>query len=195
MDTSISGTLTDQEAGALLAVMGSFFLVILIIGFIFYLVDAIARFKYLRIRNYSKAWLAFIPIFGIYATVEATYGKVDKIRVFGVDCPANVIKLYPIAISAITGIASRIQSISTPVSTICGIISIALGVVVLRDTLARLDKNVSVGFCVLANIIGIIGSITLLGACKPFAPGQLDYMTDTRVLPSQEGTDSQVPPQ
>jgi hypothetical protein len=136
--------------------------------------------------------MAFIPVLNLYASVEATYGNVEKIKIFGAELPANIVKLYPIIFGAISAVASRIDAIRTPVSSLISICTIALGVVIFRDMLARLEKNVSVGFSVLANIIGIVGSITLLSNCKNFAPGQLDYTTDTRPLPSQ---DNPVPPQ
>ncbi len=195
MEANYSGTLSDQDAGILLGILATFGVAILVIALVFYLFDAIARFKYLKIRNYPKAWMAFIPVLNLYASVEATYGNVEKIKIFGAELPANIVKLYPIIFGAISAVASRIDAIRTPVSSLISICTIALGVVIFRDMLARLEKNVSVGFSVLANIIGIVGSITLLSNCKNFAPGQLDYMTDTRPLPSQEGVNNQMPPQ
>jgi hypothetical protein len=188
-------TMTDQDAGVLLGILATFGLAILIIILVLYLIDAIARFKYLKIRNYPKAWLAFIPAFNVFACIEATYGNVETVKLFSFDVPLTAFKLYPIILSVISGLAGRIEAIRTPVTSVVGILTVAFGVIVLRDMLSRLDKNVSVGFSVLANIITIVGSITLLSACKNFAPGQLDYTTDTRPLPSQDTPDNPVPPQ
>lgn len=179
--------LSDQEATLLVGLLATFGLVFLIIALVLYIIDAIAKFKYLKIRNYPSAWMAFIPILNIYATVDATYGKVDTIKIFGVELPSMCIKLYPIALSVVTGIASRIPSAGNVISSVVGIIGLIITVIVYRDVLARLGKDISIGFSVLANIISIISSIYLIMACKGIAPGEYDYLTDTRPLPSQEG--------
>ena len=57
-------------AGMILEMLGG----ILFAALVFYLIGAMARYKYLRIRSYQGAWLAFIPYDSNWAVVEATYG-------------------------------------------------------------------------------------------------------------------------
>lgn len=186
-DVGVSGTLTDEQALGLFAVLGSMLVVLAIIGFIFYIVDAIARMKYLRIRGYKGVWMAFIPILNIYACVDATYGNVEKINLYGVSLPAMCVKLYPVIVAVLAGIVSRIPAISGVGSTILYIIQIVIGVMVLMDMMERIDHNVSIAFSVIANLIPIVASIKLLVACKGLKDGQYDYTSDLRVLKSQSG--------
>lgn len=177
----------DQETALVMGIFATFGLALLVIALVFYIVDVIARFKYLKVRNYPNAWMAIIPILNVYATIEATYGKVDKIKLFGIELPSMCVKLFPIIISVVTSIASRIPTAGNFISSACAILGAAVSIVIYRDVIARLGKEISIGFSVIANIISIIGSIYLISACKGIAPGEYDYMTDTRPLPSQEG--------
>ena len=58
---------------AVLAALGGCVVVMLLVSLVFYLVVAVGRFKYLQVRGYQNAWMAFIPIANHYACVEATY--------------------------------------------------------------------------------------------------------------------------
>lgn len=186
----VTTTLTDQEMAGLVTIFATFGIFLAIICLVLYIIDAIARFRYLKVRAYKSAWMAFIPLLNIYACVDATYGSADKINIFGVSCPAMVVKLYPIILSVITGITSRISAISSIGSTITFIISIIFGVIVYKDMLERIGQEISIGFSVLCNIISIVGSIKLLSATKGLQDGQYDYNTDLRVLHSQSGTNN-----
>jgi hypothetical protein len=176
-----------EDAGAVFAFLMAIIIPLLIIGFVFYLVDAIARFKYLKIRGYTSAWMAFIPLLNVYSCVDATYGNVDKIKIFGIELPAIVVKLYPVIVSVLTGIISNIPKVGG-LSTIVWIIQIAFGVAVFIDMQERLGKEVSTGFAIVANIIAIIAPIKLLMSCSGIGIGAFDYSTDQRVLKSQAGT-------
>ena len=66
--------------GVVLAAMTGVFIVLSIIALALYLISAFARYKYLKIRSYENAWMAFIPIVNIWAIVEATYGRKEKIQ-------------------------------------------------------------------------------------------------------------------
>ncbi|MCR5402301.1 MAG: hypothetical protein K6E91_00565 [Butyrivibrio sp.] len=186
-NVNVSGNLTDEEALGLFAVLGSMLVVLIIIGLIFYIVDAIARVKYLRIRGYKASWMAFIPILNIYASVDATYGNVEKINLYGVSLPAIVVKLYPLIFSVITAIVTRIPAISSIGTTIVYICEVIIGIMILKDMLERIGTDISIAFSVLANVIPIIGSIKLLTSCKGLKDCQFDYTTDLRVLQSQSG--------
>ncbi len=174
-----------MEMEQLLGFMVSFLLVFAIIGLILYLVDAIATFKYLKVRGYANAWMAFIPFCNTYATVEATYGNVEKIKLFGIELPAIVVKLYPVILAAVSGVATYIPKISGALTTIVSVLTIAVGVAIFIDVMERLSDEVSVGFAILANIITIIVPIKILTTCNKLQPGQFDYHTDMRVLKSQ----------
>ncbi len=175
-----------DDAALGLAVLGALMVPIIIIALVIYLVNAIARFKYLKIRGYANAWMAFIPILDVYSCVDATYGNVEKIKIFGISLPAMLVKLYPLIISVCAGIISRIPNIGG-ISSILSILSLALSIAVFIDMQERLQQEVSVGFAVLANIIAIIAPIKLLISCKGIAPGAFDYVTDQRILKSQDG--------
>ena len=174
-----------DEATLGLAMLGAIMVPMLIIVLVLYLVDAIARFKYLKIRGYVNAWMAFIPILNVYACVDATYGNVEKISVFGISLPAMIVKLYPLIISVLAGIISRIPNVGG-ISSALSIVSLAVGIAVFIDMQERLQQEVSLGFAILANIIAVIAPIKLLISCKGLNPGAFDYTTDQRVLKSQE---------
>ena len=175
----------DSETLALFATLGSMILVVFIIGIAFYVVEAIARYKYLRVRGYQNAWMGIIPFANIWATVEATYGNVEKIRVYGWDAPAIVVKLWPVITYGLSALCTRIPYVGGTLSTVVAVLNIAVMVLIFRDTMERLDDPQGVGFGILAVVIGIIGSIKLLSGSGKFLPGSQDYMTDPRVLTSQ----------
>ena len=175
----------DSEALAFFAALGGLILFIGIIGFAFYAVDAIARYKYLKVRGYQNAWMGIIPFANIWATVEATYGNVEKVRVYGWDAPSIVVKLWPVITCGLSAICTRIPGIGGTLSTVIAILNIAVMVQIFRDSMERLDDPQSTGFSILAVVIGIIGSIKLLSGAGKFLPGSKDYMTDSNVLASQ----------
>ena len=178
----------DSDFGAVMAVLGAFLGVIVILVVIFYLVDAIARFKYLKVRKYANTWMAFIPIANIFSTVEATYGNVEKISLYGLILPAVLLKLYGLILGAAAGILANIPYVGSIAGTVVSVASIAIGVQVFRDMMQRLDNDSSIALAIVANIIPIVGAIVLLSACKDKADGQYDYATDTRELTSQTET-------
>ncbi len=184
--------MSDEEILAAALGIGAVAIVIgLIIGLILYLIDAIGIYKYLKARNYANAWFAFIPFLNTYAKVEATYGNVDKIKAFGIALPAIVVKLYPLILVVFSAITSQISAIASICSLITTVLTVACGTVVFKDVMERIERPVSTGFAVFANIISIVGSIKLLADASSLNPGQYDYTTDTRVLASQ--ADAQGP--
>ena len=69
--------------GVIIAAMTGVFVVVSIIVLALYLISAFARYKYLKIRSYENAWFAFIPIANIWSIVEATYGRREKVIIYG----------------------------------------------------------------------------------------------------------------
>ena len=52
--------------------------------------------------------------------------------------------------------------------------------------MSRIDKEVSTGFAIIANVIPIIASIKLMMSCKGLSDGQYDYSKDMHPLESQK---------
>ena len=174
-----------MDDSQVLTVLGGFAVFFLIIGLVLYLLDAISTFKYLKVRGYESSWMAFIPFVNVWATVEATYGKVDKIKVYGWNAPAVVIKLWALVTIVLAGIATMIPSIGSVLSTVIYILNVAVLVQIYQDTMERLEKPQEIVPAVIAILIAIISDIMILGAAGKFQNGQIDYSTDERVLQSQ----------
>lgn len=177
--------LSDVNWGAVIGILAAVGLVAFIIVLALYLVDAIARFKYLKVRNYDNAWMAFIPIANIYSTVEATYGNEEKINIYGLWLPSILIKLYPLVLGVAATILVNIPLIGGIIGTLVYVAQIALGVMILRDMMERLRKDIAVGLAIVACIIPIVASIIILSSCSDMSDGQYDYMNDSRILNSQ----------
>ncbi|WP_022764174.1 hypothetical protein [Butyrivibrio sp. XPD2006] len=178
-----------MEDMAVLAALGGFLMVLFLILIALYLVDAIARYKYLKVRNYPNPWMGFIPIANVYACVEATYGPVNYINLYGWRAPAVLLKLWGIVTYVLTVVCNQIPYVGGFLSLVVTIINIAVLVQIFRDMMERLDDPQTVGFAVLANIISIIASIKLLTTAGNRAPGSQDWQTDPRVLESQKVID------
>lgn len=174
-----------MEDSDILAMLGGFVVVFLIIGLVLYLLDAIARFKYLKVRGYENAWFAFIPIVNIWASVTTTYGSAEKIKFYGVEVPAIVIKLWSVVYYVATVIVTRLPVASGTIGFVLTLVNIAVILQIYRDMMERLDNPQDTVSAVVAVIINFISDIKLLGAAGKFQPGQLDYRTDERVLSSQ----------
>ena len=63
----------DWSTDGYLMALSRVFVVAGIVSVALYLVAAFARYRYLRIRSYENAWMAFIPVANVLALVEATY--------------------------------------------------------------------------------------------------------------------------
>ena len=179
----------DNETSILITILATFGLVIAVVVLVIYLFDAIARFKYFKARKYPNTWMAFIPIANVYGTIEATYGNVDNINIYGLQVPAVILKLYPLILSVVTGIIVNIPFVGSIGSTLVYVAEVAIGAMIFIDMMERLDKETNVGIAIVANLIPIIAAIFILNACKGIPDGQFDYTTDTRVLKSQSEKD------
>ncbi|MCR4744638.1 MAG: hypothetical protein K5894_05330 [Lachnospiraceae bacterium] len=175
----------DMALVGVLAGLGIMLVFAVFIALIIYIISAIATFKYLKVRNYKNAWMAFIPYANHYAAVEATYGDVEKIKLFGLEVPSVVVKLFPIIVSAASGIISQIPGAGSSLSSLVWLLQIAVSVVIYRDQFYRIRKEISLGFAIFANLFTIVGIIYLLVSCSGLREGQYDYATDTEVLESQ----------
>ncbi len=178
----------DEETSLVLGLLATFGAVFAVIGLIFYLFDAIARFKYLKVRGYASAWLGFIPIANVYATVEATYGRAEQISVYGLKLPSILVKLFPLILGGISAVLSAIPFINSIAGLVTIVIQVAVMVMIYKDMMYRIDQEVSTGFAVLASIITIVGSIKMISACSGLGDGEYDYARDSRDLSSQDGS-------
>lgn len=167
------------------AAIAGTFAVVAVIGIVLYLIGAIARYRYLRIRSYENAWLAFIPLANIYAVVEATYGRKERINIYGWDAPAVVLKLWPIVTYALALVINIIPAIGSILSLLLCILNIAVLAMIFRDVMEQLDRPQETVTAVIVVIFHIIADIMILIETGKFSPGQQDWQTDNRVLGSQ----------
>ena len=173
--------------GFLTAMIGVF-AVAAVIAFIFYVVGAIASFKYLKVRSYENSWMAFIPIVNIWALVEATYGTDETVNIYGWDAPSIVLKLWSIVMSVLAMVISMVPAFGSALSTLLTILNVAVLLMIYKDMMERLESPQDGFGAVIAVIIHIIADIKVIGAAGRFQPGQQDWRNDNRVLTSQTVT-------
>ena len=150
-----------------------------------FLVGCVARYKYLKIRSYENAWLAFIPVANIWAIVEATYGNREKINIYGWDAPAIVLRLWPIVTYALALVINIIPLIGNILSILLYVLNIAVTVMIFRDVMEQMERPQEMVTGVIAVIFRIVAHIMMLSAASRFQPGQQDWKTDNRELNSQ----------
>ncbi len=162
-------------------------LMVVILGvFIF---DAFARYKYLKVLGYERSWLAFIPIANIFATVEATYGKQEKINIYGWKAPAIILKLWGVAVAVAILVLGRIPFLGRLIVLAMQIVNIAVIVQLYRDMMERLYCPQDVAESVIAVIIRFVSSIKVISTAKKYDAGEIDYRKEERELSSQKTSD------
>ncbi len=159
--------------------------ILMIIILALFLLDAFARYKYLKVRGYDKCWMAFVPLANMWATVDATYGKTDKINIYGWQAPAIILKLWAVVLFLVLVIAGRIPVIGSLICFAMEIANIAVFIQIYRDMMERLYSPQEGAEVILAVIIHFISSIKILGAAKKYDQDELDYRQEERVLRSQ----------
>lgn len=175
----------DRYFDGILAAMAGMIVFASIVSLVLYFIAAFARYKYLRIRSYENAWMAFVPIVNIWAIVEATYGKTERINIYGWDAPAVVLKLWPIVTYVLAIAINVIPVIGNILSLLLSILNIAVFVMIFKDMMDNLEKPQDTVIAVIAVIFHIISDIMLLSASSGFEPGQQNWQTDNRYLGSQ----------
>ncbi len=178
----------SQETGMIADLIATFGAVFAVISLIVYILDAIGTFRYLKVRGYANAWLGFIPIVNIYATVDATYGNVDKISLYGLQLPAIIVKLYPLILGGLSAVFMNIPFIQGIAGIVIFVAQTAIMVMVLKDMMYRIGQEISTGFAILAVVITVIGAIKIISACKGLRDGEYDYTMDSGTLDSQDGS-------
>ena len=175
----------DRYFDEYLMAMTGVFATISVIGLALYLVASFARYKYLRIRSYENAWMAFIPIANIWALVEATYGKSDRINIYGWDAPAIVLKLWPMVTYVIAIVINVIPFIGNVLSLLLSVLNIAVLVMIFKDMMEHLEKPQETVMAVIAVIFRIVSDIMIISACGSFEPEAQNWQEDTRIPSSQ----------
>ncbi len=178
-----------DDMSVIIAAMAGVFIVVMLIVLALYLIGAIARYRYLKIRSYENAWMAFIPIANIWAIVEATYGRREKVNIYGWDAPIIVLKLWPIVSYALAIIINVIPVLGSVLSLILYVLNIAVMAMIFRDMMEVLDRPQEMVTAVIAVIFHIVSDIMILGATGKFRAGEQDWATDVRELGSQTSTD------
>lgn len=170
--------------GFLMAISGVFAFAS-VICLILYLVASYARYRYLKVRSYEKAWMAFIPIANIWALVEATYGNRERVIIYGWDAPAIVLKLWPMVTYVLALIINMIPPIGNILSILLYVLNVAVLVMIFKDMMENLEKPQDNVIAVVAVIFHIVSDIMIISASGSFDPGQQNWQTDSRVLGSQ----------
>ncbi len=178
----------NEETLGLIIVFGGFIAVFFIIWLVFYLIDAIARYRYLKVRSYENAWMAFIPIVNIWASVEATYGDPEKINIYGWNAPAIVMKLWPVVCYILSMLINFLPIAGSILSLILSVLNIIVLIMLFKDMMERLDNPQDGFMAVIAVIIPVISSAVIIDGTRKFNDGDQNWKEDSRVLKSQTET-------
>ncbi|MFG6345816.1 MAG: hypothetical protein K1W35_19485 [Lachnospiraceae bacterium] len=81
---------------AILAALGAYLVVVLIILAVCYVLAFLSHMKALKAMGYDKAWMAWIPFAQWYACADAaTAGRQDDVKLFGsVSVPVSLYKFW-----------------------------------------------------------------------------------------------------
>ena len=162
---------------------------LLVVMLLLFILDAVARYRYLKVRGYDKCWMAFVPLANMWATVEATYGDQEKINIYGWRAPAIVLKLWAVSLFFLLLIAGRIPVIGRLIALAVWVANIAVFIQVYRDMMERLYCEQSVGDSVIAVLIHFVSSFKIMGASRRYGEKELDFRKDERELGSQKVTE------
>lgn len=84
-----------DDVALLLAVLGAYLAVFLVIGLVVYVLSSLAHMKALKALGYSKAWMAWIPFVRLYAFADVAADNQESVHMFGsVSVPAVLYKFW-----------------------------------------------------------------------------------------------------
>lgn len=166
-------------------IMGIFGIIVLTL----YLMDAVSRYKYLKVRGYEKCFLAFVPFANIWASVEATYGKSEKINVYGWKAPAMIVKLWGVLFYALSVAVAGIPVVGRLIGLALLAANIAVMSQLFSDMMERLGEPQDRMASVVAVFINFIASYKLIRTAGRVKACEQDYRLDERVLGSQSMED------
>ena len=183
------GMKMDSEIFAFYAIIRGIMVLMAVLVLALYLFDAVSRYKYFKVRGYEKSILAFIPFANIWASVEATYGKTDKVNIYGWKAPALIVKLWGVVFYALTVAVSGIPVVGRLIGLALLVANVAVMAQLYADMMERLDEPQERLVSVVAVIINFAASYKLIRAAGRFQVGQQSYRDDDRILRSQSTAD------
>lgn len=84
-----------DDVAVLLAVLGAYLMVFVVIALIAYVLSSLAHMKALKALGYDKAWMAWIPFAQFYALADAAADNQQSVHLFGsVSVPAALYKFW-----------------------------------------------------------------------------------------------------
>lgn len=84
-----------DDVALLLAVLGAYLAVFLVIGLVVYVLSSLAHMKALKALGYSKAWMAWIPFVRLYAFADVAADNQESVHMFGsISVPAVLYKFW-----------------------------------------------------------------------------------------------------
>lgn len=84
-----------SEWAVLLAFLGAYLLVILVVLAVCYVLTSLAHMKALKALGYDKAWMAWIPFAQQYALADVAAGNQESVTLFGtLSVPAMLYKFW-----------------------------------------------------------------------------------------------------
>ena len=87
--------MTDYElATAILASLGAFLFVFVIIAIAVYVLYGMSHMKALKLMGYQNAWAAWIPFYGTYALADCIPETKENVNIFGLSIPGTVFKFW-----------------------------------------------------------------------------------------------------
>ncbi len=179
----------DRDLFAFYAIIRGIMGVLGIIVLTLYLLDAVSRYKYLKVRGYGKCFLAFVPFANIWASVEATYGKDEKINVYGWKAPSMVVKLWGVIFYVLSVAVAGIPVVGRLLGLALLAANIAVMAQLYSDMMEKLDDPQERMASVVAVFVNFIASYKLIHTAGKFKAGQRNYREDNRTLRSQGITD------
>ena len=175
----------DSEIFAFYAIIRGIMGVTAALFLALFLMDAVSRYKYFKVRGYEKSVLAFIPFANIWASVEATYGKGDKINIYGWKAPALMVKLWGVVFYALTVAVSGIPVVGRLLGLVLLVANVGVMAQLYSDMMERLDEPQERFASVVAVIINFVASYKVLRATGRCHSGEQNYREDTSCLRSQ----------
>lgn len=84
-----------SDAALILAVLGTYLIVILVIALVCYVLTSLAHMKALKALGYDKAWMAWIPFAQQYALADVAADNQESVTLFGsLSVPATLYKFW-----------------------------------------------------------------------------------------------------
>lgn len=119
----------------LIAALGAYLVVILVIGIACYVIASLAHMKALKAMGYDKAWMAWIPYAQQYALADAAARGQENITLFGsVSVPAALYKFWWAVMLAV----QVLGWIISPLVSLMSLVSLALQIIFLGNCYVKI---------------------------------------------------------